>query len=324
MYITPPRFLPGDEIRIIAPSQSMAIVSSDCQQRATHRLEQIGLTVSFGKNCASINDFNSSSIQERIADLHDAFEDKKIKGVLTVLGGYNSNQLLDNIDYSLIQANPKIFCGYSDITALQNAFLSKTGLVTYSGPHYSTFGCKLAVDWIITQFQKATFHNQLSEITPSHQWSDDLWYLNQDNRKFINNEGIWVISEGDAEGTIVGGNLSTLCLLCGTEYFPNMDKTILFLEDDFESHVNLFDRQLQQLTMQPNFDKVRALVIGRFQNASKITRTLLEQLIKSKDILKNIPIIANVDFGHTMPFFTYPIGGAARVSANKKGAHLFI
>ena len=324
MYITPSRFLPGDEIRIIAPSQSMKIVSNECQQRATQRLEHIGLTVSFGKNCTSTNDFNSSSIQERLADLHEAFEDKKIKGILTVLGGYNSNQLLDGIDYELIQANPKIFCGYSDITALQNAFLRKTGLVTYSGPHYSTFGCKLAVDWIITQFQKATFHNQIGEITPSDQWSDDPWYLNQDNRQFINNEGLWVISEGDAEGIIVGGNLSTLCLLCGTQYFPNLDKAILFLEDDFESHVNLFDRQLQQLTMQPNFDGVQALVIGRFQNASKITRAQLDQLIKNKDKLKNIPVIANADFGHTMPFFTFPIGGTARLSANNNGSHLFI
>ena len=210
--------------------------------------------------------------------------------MLTVLGGYNSNQLLDGIDYKLIEANPKIFCGYSDITALQNAFLKKVGLVTYSGPHYSTFGCKLAVDWIITQFQKATFHNQI----------------------------------GEAEGIIVGGNLSTLCVLCGTPYFLNLDKAILFLEDDFESHVNLFDRQVQQITMQPNFDKVRGLVIGRFQNASKITQAHLHHIIKSKDKLKNMPVIANADFGHTMPFFTFPIGGTAKLSANKNGSHLFI
>ena len=102
----------------------------------------MGYKVSFGKNVMnSVNeDFCCGSISDRVADIHEAFRDKNVKAILTVIGGYNINQLLDYIDFKLIKENPKIFCGFSDITALSNAIYSKTGLVTYYGPHFSSFG----------------------------------------------------------------------------------------------------------------------------------------------------------------------------------------
>lgn len=140
----------------------------------------------------------------------------------------------------------------------------------------------------------------------------------------MDNEGYWLIHEGEAQGTIIGGNLSTLCLLCGTSYFPDLNQSILFLEDDFESHSGIFERQLQQLMMQSDFAQVRAIVFGRFQKASKIGFAQLKKIIESKPKLKNIPIIANADFGHTMPFFTFPIGGHAKLFARADKIRLFI
>ncbi len=133
----PTKLKTGDEVRIIAPSCSLAIISEDVRQIASKRLADLGFNISFGKHVEENDDFVSSSIQSRIEDFHDAFRDKNVKGVLTVLGGFNSNQLLKYLDWDLIKSNPKVFCGFSDITALHNAIFAKTGLVSYSGPHYS-------------------------------------------------------------------------------------------------------------------------------------------------------------------------------------------
>ena len=140
----PKKLNKGDEIRVIAPSRSMRILNNETITAAKERLEKLGFKVSFGKNVSNSmgEDYNCASIEDRIEDLHDAFRDKNVKAILTVIGGYNVNQLLEHIDYELIKENPKILCGFSDITALCNAIYTKTGMVTYSGPHFSSFGMK--------------------------------------------------------------------------------------------------------------------------------------------------------------------------------------
>ncbi len=138
--IYPGKLKQGDEVRVVAPSRSLSIIGKEVQEIANKRFEELGLKLTFGKHVKEIDEFNSSSIQSRVEDLHEAFSDNNVKAVITVIGGFNSNQLLKYIDWNLIKDNPKIFLGYSDITALNNSIFSKTGLVTYSGPHYSTFG----------------------------------------------------------------------------------------------------------------------------------------------------------------------------------------
>ena len=137
--VVPPKLKKGDEIRVITPSRSIKLkfISKEMVDNGIKNLENLGLKVTFGKHVEEIDDFNSSSIKSRISDLHDAFSDKNVKAIITVIGGYNSNQLLEYINYELIRENPKILVGYSDITALQNAIYTKTGLITYSGPHFS-------------------------------------------------------------------------------------------------------------------------------------------------------------------------------------------
>src|SRR3989344_2289098 len=132
--MVPNKLKQGDEIRIISPARSMSIISQDVRNIAKGRLEKLGFKVTFSKNIEESDEFNSSSIISRVDDIHEAFSNKNIKAVLTTIGGFNSNQLLKYLDYDLIKSNPKILCGYSDITSLQNAVYAKTGLVTYSGP----------------------------------------------------------------------------------------------------------------------------------------------------------------------------------------------
>lgn len=317
----PNKLKAGDEVRVIAPSKSLGIISRDNRKRATEALEKLGLRLSFGKHVEEEDMMGSSSVESRLSDLHDAFSDKNVKGILTVLGGYNSNQLLDDINYDLIQKNPKIFCGFSDITALGNAIHHKTGLVTYSGPHYSSFAMQKGFEYTLEYFKKTFFENNEITLHPSEEWSEDAWFLDQENRTFHSNKGLKVINPGQAQGKIIGGNLGTLRLLCGTPYMPDLKDTILFLEEVASVTATdplEFDRDLQALIQDPGFEGIRGIVLGRFENSFGMTDEKLNYILATKPKLKNIPIVVNADFGHTTPIFTFPIGGMARIEAGDR------
>ena len=318
------RLTPGDEIRIIAPSTSMAVVKGKQIDLAVNRLNDLGFKVTFGKYSENHDEFFSTTVKERIADLHDAFTDQKVKAVLTAIGGYNANQLLRHIDYDLIADNPKIFCGYSDITSLQLAIYRKTGLVTYSGPHFSSFGVKHGFEYTLKSFLEAVTNDAPFEIEPSEVWSDDPWFLEQEQRNFVQNTGYTILQEGTAAGKLIGGNLSTINLLQGTEYMPSLHNSILFIEDDEETHARIFDRQLQSLLHQPDAAGIKAILIGRFQKDSQITDMALRQIIASKSELRGIPVIANVNIGHVQPFATVPIGSTATVTAVSSNVEITI
>ena len=316
--IIPSKLKMGDEIRVIAPSRSMCILNEDLIDSAKTKLEKMGFKVTFGKNVSkSIDDnYKCASIEDRVQDLHEAFADKYVKAILTVIGGYNVNQILDYIDYELIKENPKILCGFSDITALTNAIYAKTGLVTYSGPHFSSFGMRKGFDYTQEYFEKMFMQNQNVLIKSSQEWSNDSWFKNQENRTFVKNEGMKIIHKGEAEGVIVGGNLCTLNLLQGTEYMPDIENSILFIEDDGlvgKEFNREFDRDLQSLLHCVKNKNIKAIVVGRAENNCEMNVEKWTKLFNTKKELDNIPIVINADFGHTTPIFTFPIGGYARI-----------
>lgn len=318
--IIPEKLKKGDKIMVIAPARGTKIIGKDVREIAQNRLENLGLKVVFAPNTVDENwDYmGSTSIEKRVDDIHTAFADSSVKAILTIIGGANSNQLLPYLDYDLIKNNPKIFCGFSDITALENAILAKTGLVVYYGPHFSSLGMKHGCDYTFEHFAKMLVTDGRDEVSPSEIWSDDLWFLDQEKREFEANEGYWDIHSGEATGTIVGGNLGTFNLLLGTSYRPEFSAdTILFIEDTETSTLADFERNLQALIYQPDFHNVKALVIGRFQKGSKVSREGLEYIINTKQELKNIPVLANVDFGHTAPLLTIPLGGTAVLKNGK-------
>ena len=324
MAVIPPRLKPGSHIRVVAPARSLAMIGADTRAVADRRLGAVGLKVSFGQRVENCDDFASSSVAERVADLHEAFADPHVDGILTVIGGFNSNQLLRRIDYEVIAANPKVFCGFSDITALQNAIYTRSGLVTYSGPHYSSFGMAQHFDYTEAAFRACVFHSEPLEVRRAPGWSDDEWWLDQDHRRVETSTAWWVINPGRAEGTVLGGNQCTFNLLHGTKFMPDLDSSVLFLEDDAAVKPWDFDRDLVSIIQQPGFEAVRALVIGRFQRVSDMTRPLLEQIVSTKPELSDLPVMANVDFGHTTPIITFPIGGTAQVVAEPDDPRLTI
>lgn len=317
--IIPEKLKSGDEIRVIAPSRGIKIIGMDSRKRAEERFAAMGLTVSLGKNTLEENwdAFGTSSIAGRVEDLHEAFADPKVKAIFTMIGGFNSNQLLPFLDYELIKKNPKILCGFSDITALLNGIYAQSGLVTFSGPHYSSFGMLKGFEYTWEIMQKMLLGSGHYLLEPAAEWSDDLWFIDQENRNMIKNEGYWQIQPGMAEGTLIGGNLGTFNLLNGSPYRPEFKAdTILFVEDCFHSGGDDADflRNLQALAYQPDFKKVKAVLIGRFQKASGMTREKMDYIIHSIPQLASLPVIANLDFGHTTPMVTLPIGGRCEIA----------
>lgn len=317
---TPPPLRAGDRVRVIAPSRSLRCIEEGSPHggqstlRCVQRLEAMGLQVEFGAHVRVNDRFNSSSVAQRLEDLHAAFADPGVAGILTVIGGYNSNELLPHIDWALIKAHPKTFCGYSDISALSNAMWAHTGLVTWSGPHFSTFGMRDGCAEIIDGFRAALFGRAPMRLDPCPTWSCDNWFLDQDARTFVPNPGIQVLNPGRAQGPIVGANLSTFALLLGTPHMPSLAGCVLFVEAlaDPAGFVRLLESVLQQ----PGGDQIAGLVIGRFQPQFKVTAAHLQDMVAARPQLQRIPVVAGLDFGHTTPLLPFPIGGIAHIDGD--------
>lgn len=293
---------PGDEVRVIAPSRNLTEVRQDVHHHAVDFWKQHGFHLTFSKNSTETNLFHSSSITSRVEDIHEAFLDPNVKMIITCLGGFNANQILRYLDYELIAKHPKILCGFSDITALLNAIYAKTGLITYHGPHFSTFGFDREADYTRKIFFDCFMNDAPITVTPS-----------EAAVKYH------TIQEGSCEGSIIGGNLCTLNLLQGTPYMPDIRNKILFLEDDnimgpyfpYE-----FDRNLESLMQTEGADTVQGIVFGRFDESCGMNVDTITAIIKDK-VPQNIPVIFGADFGHVFPMITFPIGGTVRICADK-------
>ena len=306
-------------IMVCALSRSLGMICEENTNLAKNKLEELGYKVNFSKNAHITDYFISSSIKQRISDFHNALKNKNVDIILSVLGGYNSNQLLNYIDYDLIKKHPKVICGYSDITVLLNAIYAKTGNITYLGPTFHSFAMKKGLEDTITYFNKAINKDKIYLDDPEY-YSSDKWYDDQKNRNFLKNKGMYVINQGKTEGIIVGGNLCSFNLLQGTEYMPSLEDKILFLEDDAlvgKEFPYEFDRNLVSLIQQKDFKKVKGIVIGRAQTATEMNIKKWKKILNKKE-LKKIPIIINANFGHTTPNATIPIGGKCIIDTQKE------
>lgn len=307
--MVPSKLKPGDEIRVIAPSSSLSRVREDIYNHALSYLKSQGFQITFSKNSREFNEFMSSEVNSRVEDLHEAFRNKNVKMIITCIGGFNVNQILHHLDYDLIKANPKILCGYSDITALLHAIYAKTGLVTYHGPHFSTFGFEMEAEYTRKCFYDCVMKEEPICLKPSETATE-----------------YYVIQEGICEGAIVGGNLCTLNLLQGTPYMPDLKDKVLFLEDDNimgDYFVYEFDRNLQSLLQTYGAESIKGIVFGRFEESCKMDKNMIQKIIKDK-VAPHIPVIFGVDFGHVFPMITYPIGGKVRVEAKDDKANIQI
>ena len=304
------RLKKGDHIRVVSPSWSIESIGGfEANVAAKKKLEALGFRLSFSEHYFENDIFDSAPIASRVADLEAAFANETVDAILTTIGGFNCNELLPYLDFDLIAQNPKIFCGYSDTTALLNAIYAKTGMQTYMGPAYSSFKMEQGQQYQTTSWLNAVTQDTY-QLTPSLEWSSDAWYLPDAPRTFFQTE--WkVYNPGQASGVAIGGNISTLNLLTGTEFAPRPDKYVLFLEEAEDDDYLIIARHLTALLQ--TYPNPQAVVFGRFPKETKLTEEILLTILDKHPILKKVPVLYDLDFAHTQPLFTITIGGQVEI-----------
>lgn len=305
------------KIMIVAVAESL---KQDSPNRifAEQRIKEfLNVEIVYGKHCMVSGTLNSPSLENRLEDLHTAFNDKTVDMIICAKGGYNTNDLLRYIDWDLIKSNPKPIMGCSDVTTLINAVYAMTGLTTIYGPNFIDFSEKKGFEYSLEYFGKVLQGNEYSFV-PSIEWSDDNFYKDQENRKFIRNEGPIIIQPGKASGILLGGNLCSLNLLQGTQYMPTFRDTILCIEDDDlvgGAFFGEFNRNLESLFQAVDISEIRGVLVGRNQIGSNMDTEKMKHVLLSKGLPKEIPIVIDLDFGHTKPYFSIPVGGRADIIA---------
>ncbi|HOI29800.1 MAG TPA: LD-carboxypeptidase [Melioribacteraceae bacterium] len=299
--IKPKKLKPGDVIGIISPASSPDDLSK--VNRGVQYLEKLGYRVEVGKHVGIQEGYLAGTDQQRITDIHSMFANKLIKAIFSIRGGYGSGRLLDKLNYNQIRNNPKIFVGYSDICALQMALFVKCGLITFAGP-------MVAVD----------FHDEVSKFTEEVFWRT----ITSDKKigKLSNprNEKFYVLNKGRSFGRIIGGNLSVLTSLMGTEYLPKLKDSILLLEDINEAPYRI-DRMFNQLRLAKIFKQINGIVLGHFVNCvesdpEKKSFSLNEVVIEYFQKL-DLPVIYNVKHGHIKENLTIPFGIRCVLNASR-------
>ncbi|MFC5630158.1 MULTISPECIES: S66 family peptidase [Streptococcus] len=305
----------GHHIRIVSPSSSIERLGGfEANLAAKEKLEELGFRLSFSENYFENDIFFSSSIESRVSDLEATFSDPTVDAIMTTIGGFNCNELLPYLNYDVIAQNPKIFCGYSDTTALLNGIYAKTGMQTYMGPSYSSFKMQQGQEYQSKMWLNAVTQSQYA-LTPSTEWSSDAWYDPSLPRSFFPTE--WkVYNHGKASGTAIGGNISTLNLLTGTEYAPKPDKYVLFLEEAEDDNYVIILRHLTAILQA--YPNPQAVLFGRFPKETEMTQEILMAIFDKHPILKQVPVMYDLDFAHTQPLFTITIGGEVSINTQKQ------
>jgi len=299
------------EIRVVAVSDSLEGLHVNLISKATAVLGSLRMTVSFSAHCMDKRSGNAGDVRNRVADLHDAFADSRVAAILIGVGGTNAIDMLPHLDYELIRAHPKPICGFSDATVILNAIYARTGLVTYYGPMLFSFVGNVEPDYTLENFRKAVLQRASYVLTPAAKWGN-YTELNSDRI----NEGYQVIREGNADGVLVGGHVPSLNLLQGTDYLPDLNGAVLFIEicERYgKATIEKLNQYLGALLLQKGAGGIRALLVGRLYAADGVTADELKRVLLSRDDLSHIPIIVNVDFGHTTPMVTLPVGGRIRI-----------
>ncbi len=328
--IQPPMLKKEDTIGIIAPSTSLVKFAPHRLKNAIKFLESEGFKIKVFPNVYKNNGWESAPAKERAKELMDAFSDREVNAIICLIGGNTANKILKYINFDIIKNNPKIFCGYSDITILHQAILARAGLQTYYGPsimnQFAEFPKPLS--YTLEYFYKAVKEGKIGNVKFSKKWTQETlnWFEKEDitrGRKLSTNGGYQWLREGKAEGKILGGCLHSICHLLGTNYLPNYQDTILFLETPEGTNFNEgellaeIDAQLANLENTGIFKKIKGLIIGRPFGYSSEERDKFKEIILDNTKDYNFPVLYGVDIGHTDPMITIPLYSNSKIDSTK-------
>ncbi len=293
--LIPNKLKKGNTIGIIAPSDPIIGDNIEELEQARKILEKEGFKVKYSKNIFSNTNGYSSTAKEKAEDINEMFSDKEVKMIWCAKGGENSNTTFEYIDYENIKQNPKIICGYSDITSLTNIITEKTGLVTFNGTNFKTI---------------ATDETDYSYKEAIKRFVDGSLEIGQKGEEYI------TLKNGIAEGELIGGNLSLTRGMVSGKYSINFQDKILFIEElGIETDPALVSNFLYYMKQNGVFEKIKGLWIGNYEHESNIN---LEKIVL--DVISdeyNFPIIKSNNFGHIETKTVIPIGIKARIDTTK-------
>ena len=292
--LVPSKLKIGDTIGVVAPSSPIIGDNIDELNKAKEIVERSGFKVKYSKNIFSNTNGYSATAMEKAEDINAMFADKEVKMIWCAKGGNNSNSTFEYLDYELIKKNPKIICGYSDITSITNIITEKTGLVTFSGTNFKT---------IATDETDFSYKQALSRFV------DGNLEFEPENEEYI------TIQEGKATGELIGGNLSLTRGMVAGKYSLDFTDKILFLEElGFETEPEATSNNVYYMKQNGVFDKIKGLWIGNYEHESGIS---LEKIIL--DVLDGeykFPIIKSNTFGHIERKTVIPIGTKAEINTD--------
>jgi muramoyltetrapeptide carboxypeptidase len=280
--IKPARLKDGDRIGILAPAGP--VLQAEIQPGLDF-LESRGFQPVYASHLLDRKGYLAGEDEARVKDLHAMFRDKKIKAVLCARGGYGTLRILRNLDYPLFSRNPKVFVGYSDITALLFALFKKSGMITIHGP-------------VLRDLVKGDGRNANLLMT----------LITSEELITINFPSGTAVKRGRAEGVVLGGNLSLICHLIGTPFLPSFKGRLLFLEERGEPLYRI-DRMLTHLLLSGELEKCAGLMVGTFEGCEDPVSVV--DLVRERCSALPMPIVAGFPVGHGFDNVPLPIGARA-------------
>ena len=293
----------GDTIGIINPAFKNPIDVFTKYDYMIKAFEERGFKLKFGKTFTLQNGYLAGTDEERSNDINEMFKDDEVKAIICMRGGYGASRIVDKIDYDLIKNNPKLFCGFSDITVLTNAIYKKTNIPALHGLVSLFVGSKSCDEFSLNDFFISLTENQKGRIL-----------------KNPNNDAKTQIS-GKVTGKLIGGNLSLIATLVGTEYELDFTDKIVFIEEVTEEPYQI-DRYLSSLRLSGMLDKAKGFVFGYFSECEASESRKNDQT--AMDIVKDYflglgkPVLTNFACGHSFPFINLPIGVECTLDTDEK------
>lgn len=299
----PARLKKGDTVGLISPAG--IVYHTDEFTIVRESMEALELRVKEGQYMRSRYGYLAGTDEERASDVNAMFADTEVDAILCVRGGWGSSRILPLLDYDMIRENPKIMIGYSDITALLNAIHAKTGLITFHGP----VGRSAWNSFTRGYFQSILFDGETITMNNPTAIGNNLTQVR---------DRVITINPGKASGRLLGGNLTVLTAMMGSEYLPDWNDAILFLEDVGED-IYRVDRMITQLKLNGVLDNIGGFVFGKCTECGPgdgFSSLTMEEVFNDHIRPLNIPSWQGSMIGHINNMFTIPVGLNAEIDAN--------
>lgn len=331
--IKPSKLQKGDTIAIIAPSWNGYEIFPHVVELGIKRLEAFGFKVKKGKSLMRSNEELYTNPKLRADDIHEQFEDENVKGIISIIGGYESVRVLPHIDPKIITSNPKFFMGFSDITTF-NAYFNQLGLVTFNGPAVMAgFAESYELQDEFIKYIESFLFDEWEEFSyqPFSKYSESYLDWNEPknlelkNPNYIENTTKWrcIQGKGCVEGKLFGGCIEVFEFMKGTKYWPGLeffDNKILFFEtSEDKPSPDQVEHFLRNYGMMGILESINGILVGRAKSYSLNEKKELEEKILK--VLKefnreDLIVITNVDFGHTDPQVIFPLGIKTRINSS--------